>query len=151
MSASHPALENYFVHKMDAKNRLSVPSEFRLVEEGTPIRMMKSKEHGLPVIKVFTEEHYQDKFRQLEEASHLSQQQKNEVAGALRMFSKQVTISAQGKLTVPKEWADRIGVRAEDQVVLGGRGDHFILCSEDTLSRIEAALDGLSDGGMGLL
>lgn len=151
MSASVPDLETHVVHKMDSKNRVSVPSEFRLVEEGTPIRIMRSTEHDEPVIKAFTEETYRAKFKEIEEATHLTPARKKQIASALRMFSKQVTISPQGKITLPKDWCERVGLRAEEHVVLGGCGDYFIICSQDSLARMEENLRLIDDGDLGVL
>ncbi|MBB5351943.1 DNA-binding transcriptional regulator/RsmH inhibitor MraZ [Haloferula luteola] len=151
MSAPVQNLENHFVHKMDSKNRVSVPTEFRLVEEGTPIRIMRSTEHGEPVIKVFTEDHYQAKFAEIDQAANLNSAQKKQIISALRMFSKQVTINPQGKLTLPKDWCDKVGLRAEEQAVLGGCGEYFIICSQDAMSRMEENLRVLDDGGLGVL
>ncbi|GAA5484537.1 hypothetical protein [Haloferula sargassicola] len=151
MSASVQNLENHFVHKMDSKNRVSVPGEFRLAEEGTPIRIMRSSEHGEPAIKVFTEEHYQAKFAEIEQAENLLPAKKKQLVSALRMFSKQVTISPQGKLTLPKDWCDKVGLRAEQPAVLGGCGDYFIICSQDAMERMEESLRDLDDGGLGVL
>ncbi len=73
------------------------------------------------------------------------------LAGALRMTSKQVTINAQGKLTVPKDWADKIGLKAEGPVKLAGRDSYFVICTEDSFTRISEADLNMDDGGLGVL
>jgi DNA-binding transcriptional regulator/RsmH inhibitor MraZ len=143
--------EDRYPYKMDPKNRVSVPVVFRPDEEGEPIRLQLSTEHKKEkVIKVFTADAFQDKFRQIEEAE-IPQANKLALAGALRMNSREATISSQGKLTVPKEWADKIGLKADGTVILAGRNSYFILCSEETFARIEEADFLMDDGGLGVL
>ncbi len=143
--------ESHSDYKMDPKNRVSVPVVFRPEKEGESIRLQLSTEHKKEkVIKVFTSEDFQDKFRQIEEAD-IPQANKLALAGALRMNSREATISAQGKLTVPKEWADKIGIKAEGTAILAGRNSYYIICSEDTFTRIEEADFLMDDGGLGVL
>jgi len=143
--------EDRYPYKMDPKNRVSVPVVFRPEKEGESIRLQLSTEHKQEkVIKVFTDEAFQDKFRQIEEAS-IPQANKLALAGALRMNSRAATISSQGKLTVPKEWADKIGIKAEGTAILAGRDSYYIICSEDTFTRIEEADFLMDDGGLGVL
>lgn len=143
--------EDRYSYKMDPKNRVSVPVVFRPDKEGESIRLQLSTEHKKEkVIKVFTGEDFQDKFRQIEEAE-IPQANKLALAGALRMNSREATISAQGKLTIPKEWADKISIKAEGTAILAGRNSYYIICSEDTFTRIEEADFLMDDGGLGVL
>lgn len=143
--------EDRYPYKMDPKNRVSVPVVFRPEEEGGSIRLQLSTEHKKEkVIKVFSPEAFQDKFRQIEEAD-IPQANKLALAGALRMNSREATINAQGKLTVPKEWAEKIGMKAESTVILAGRNSYYIICSEETFARIEEADFLMDDGGLGVL
>ena len=150
MSAPAKVYESHYDYKMDPKNRVSVPVAFRPDEEGESIRLQVSKEHQEKVIKVFSDAAFQDKFRQIQEAE-IPPANKQRLAGALRMSSKEATISGQGKLTVPKEWAEKIGLKAEGPVILAGRDSYYIICSEDSFSRIVEADLGMDDGGLGVL
>lgn len=150
MSANAKVLESHFDYKMDPKNRVSIPVDYRPGAEGESIRLLASSEHKLPVIKVFSAEVFEDKFRQIDEAD-MPQAQKNALVGSLRMLSKEATISPQGKLTIPKEWAEKIGLKADGPVKLGGRGNYFIICTQETFQRIVEIESNLDDGGLGVL
>lgn len=142
--------ESHYDHKMDPKFRVSIPVEWRPATEDTPVRLQLSKEHGLQVIKVFSEEAFDDKFRQVE-ASDLTPAKKQQIVGHLRMMSKKATISSQGKLTVPKDWAERIGLKADGQVILAGRGPFYMLCTQEVFDQITEIELGMDDGDLGVL
>lgn len=149
MSISSKVYESDYDYKMDPKYRVSVPVVFR-PDEGDAVRLQVSKEHDERVIKVFTLEAFEDKFRQIE-AAEMPQGNKNKLAGALRMTSKQVSISSQGKLTIPKDWADKIGLKADGSVKLAGRDSYYVVCTEDSFNRISEADLNMDDGGLGVL
>lgn len=150
MSSKSKVLESHYDYKMDPKNRVSIPVDFRPDKEGASIRLLSSREHNLPVIKVFGTKQFEDKFRQIEEAD-IPQAQKNSLIGSLRMLSKEASISSQGKLTIPKEWAEKIGLRADGPVKLGGRGNYFIICTQEVFQQIVEIETNLDDGGLGVL
>ena len=149
MSISSKVYESDYDYKLDPKYRVSVPVAFR-PDEGDAVRLQVSKEHDEKVIKVFTLEAFEDKFRQIDEAS-IPQGNKIKLAGALRMTSKEVSINAQGKLTIPKDWPDKIGLKADGSVKLAGRDSYFIVCTEHTFTRISDADLNMDDGGLGVL
>ncbi len=142
--------ESHTDNKMDPKYRVSIPVGWRPDVEGEPVRLQMSAEHKVPVIKVFSRAQFEDKFRQIEQ-SPLDQTKKNALVGSLRMNSKEAQISGQGKLTVPKEWAERIGLKAEALVRLAGRGPYYILCTEESFDKIAEIELMMDDGGLGVL
>lgn len=146
-----PSLACSYDYKMDPKCRVSIPVPFRPEVEGEPVQLQMSKEHELPLIRVFDIEGFEDKFRKIDEATQLTEKQKGILVGALRMNSREATISPQGKLTVPKDWAEKVGLEAESPVQLGGRGSHFIICTKETLNRINEIEFHMDDGGLGVL
>ncbi|MDB6080461.1 MAG: mraz yabb division cell 3d-structure uncharacterized bcr similar protein [Akkermansiaceae bacterium] len=150
MSHSSPVHESHFDYKMDPKFRVSVPVEWRPESEETPVRLQLSREHDLPVIKVFSQEAFDEKFKQVE-ASDLSPAKKQQIVGHLRMMSKQATISSQGKLQVPKDWSERVGLQAEGSVILAGRGPFYMICPKATFERISEIELGMDDGDLGVL
>lgn len=150
MSAPFKIHESHYDYKMDPKYRVSVPVAFRPEAEGEAVRLQISKEHDLPVIKVYSLEAFADKFRQIQEAD-LPQAKKNQMEGALRMISREASINSQGKLTVPKEWSERIGLVADGPVKLAGRGPYYILCTPETFNRIAELDFNMDDAGLGVL
>lgn len=150
MSSAVKIYESHFDYKMDPKFRVSIPVDWRPETEEEPVRLQLSKEHDLPVIKVFTEEEFEKKFVQVAE-SNLTPAKKQQIVGHLRMMSKKVTISSQGKLTVPKDWSERVGLKAEGQVILGGRDNHYLICPQGTFDRITELEFGMDDGDLGVV
>ncbi len=150
MPSSAPIYDSHHDYKMDPKYRVSIPVEWRPVTEGTPVRMQLSKEYEMPVIKVFSEEVFDDKFRQVEESS-LTPAKKQQIVTYLRMMSRKTTISNQGKLQVPKDWSERIGLKADGKVILAGCGSYYMLCTEETRDRISQIADEIDDGQLGVL
>ncbi len=150
MSSTATVHEGHYDYKMDPKYRVSIPVEWRPVTEDTPVRLQLSNEHKIPVIKVFSEEVFDDKFRQVE-ASDLTPAKKQQIVGHLRMMSRKATISNQGKLQVPKDWSEGVGLKAEGQVILAGRGPYYMLCPQETFDRIKEIELGMDDGELGVL
>jgi DNA-binding transcriptional regulator/RsmH inhibitor MraZ len=150
MSSSSKVHESHFDYKMDPKFRVSIPVEWRPETEETPVRLQLSKEHELPVIKVYSEEEFDLKFEQVAK-SDLSPAKKQQIVGHLRMMSKKAFVSAQGKLTVPKDWSERIGLQAEGQVILAGRGPFYMLCAPAAFEEIKRIESDMDDGDLGVL
>lgn len=142
--------ESHFDYKMDPKFRVSIPVDWRPEGEETPIRLQLSKEHELPVIKVFSEVEFDKKFEQVEQ-SNLTPAKKQQIVGHLRMMSKKATVSSQGKLTVPKDWSEKIGLKADGPVILAGRGPFYMLCTQETFEKITDIELGMDDGDLGVL
>lgn len=142
--------ESHFDYKMDPKFRVSVPVEWRPETEETAVRLQLSKEHGLPVIKVYSEEEFGLKFEQVA-ASDLTPAKKQQIVGHLRMMSKKAFVSNQGKLTVPKDWSEQVGLQSDGQVILAGRGPFYMVCTPTTFERIKEIELGMDDGDLGVL
>ena len=142
--------ESHFDYKMDPKFRVSVPVDWRPETEETAIRLQLSKEHELPVIKVYSEEEFDLKFEQVAQ-SDLTPAKKQQIVGHLRMMSKKATVSSQGKLTVPKDWSEKIGLKADGPVILAGRSPFYMLCTQETFDRITDIELGMDDGDLGVL
>ncbi|WP_367875027.1 hypothetical protein [Luteolibacter sp. Populi] len=142
--------ESHFDYKMDPKYRVSIPVDWRPETEETAIRLQLSKEHELPVIKVFSEAEFDRKFEQVEK-SDLTPAKKQQIVGHLRMMSKKATVSSQGKLSVPKDWSEKIGLKADSAVILAGRGPFYMLCTPETFDKITDIELGMDDGDLGVL
>ena len=142
--------ESHFDYKMDPKFRVSIPVDWRPETEETAIRLQLSKEHELPVIKVFSEAEFDLKFEQVAQ-SDLTPAKKQQIVGHLRMMSKKATVSSQGKLSVPKDWSEKIGLKADSAVILAGRGPFYMLCTPETFDKITDIELGMDDGDLGVL
>ena len=149
MVAEGKVYESHYDYKMDPKFRVSVPVAFR-PDGDEPVRLQVSKEHDERVIKIYSLAAFEDKFRQIEE-SDLTRAKKTRLAGALRMTSKEASVSTQGKLSVPKDWAEDIGLKADGAVKVAGRDSYYILCSEESFRRIVEADMNMDDDELGVL
>jgi DNA-binding transcriptional regulator/RsmH inhibitor MraZ len=123
---------------MDPKFRVSVPPSWR-PEDGASLFLLFSKEHGMPVVKVLSQEAYNEKV-ELIQGSDMTPKAKNQMLGKLAMLSREAVLNEQGKLLVPKDLSEKAGIVAESEVVLAGRGIHFEIWSKanfDTTLNIE--------------
>ncbi len=150
MPSSSYIHESHFDYKMDPKFRVSIPVDWRPETEETAIRLQISREHELPVIKVFTEEEFARKFEKVEN-SDLTPARKQQIVGSLRMMSKKAFVSVQGKLTIPKDWSEQVGIQSEGQVILAGRGPYYLICASSTFDRIKQIEASMDDGDLGVL
>ncbi len=108
---------------MDSKFRVSVPPNWR-PPNGEFLRLLESKDHGMQVIKVLTQEAFDIRLKIIED-SDLSAGRKLELSGNLYMRCRAASVNDQGKLLIPKELSEKAGIAAEDEVILAGRGAHF--------------------------
>lgn len=113
---------------MDPKFRVSVPVEWRPAS-GEVLRLLFSKTHELPVIKVLSEAAFEERERTIRE-SDLKPAEKSKVLGSLYMLSSEASVNDQGKLLIPKELSAKAGIAADSEVVLAGRGLHFEVWSK---------------------
>jgi DNA-binding transcriptional regulator/RsmH inhibitor MraZ len=150
MSSHTKELESHFDYKMDPKFRVSVPVEWRPESDETVIRLQLSNEHEIPVIKVYDQEKFDEKFDKVAK-SDLTEARKQHIVGHLRMMSKKTFVSSQGKLTLPKDWCEKVGCQANGSVVLAGRGSFYMICNPQAFDRIIEIELKMSDGGTGVL
>lgn len=113
---------------MDPKYRVSVPVEWRPAN-GEVLRLLFSKAHEMPVIKVLSEEAFASRVRTIEESA-LTPAKKADRLGSLYMLCSEASVNEQGKLLVPKDLSEKAGIPAESEVVLAGRGLHFEVWSK---------------------
>ena len=146
MSSTHQRYKGFKPFKMDPKFRVSIPASWR-PEAGASLFLLFSKEHEMPVVKVLSQEAYNEKV-ELIQGSDMTPKAKNQKLGKLAMLSREATLNEQGKLLVPKDLSEKAGIEAEGEVVLAGRGIHFEIWSKtnfDTTLNIETSQDDDDD------
>lgn len=134
---------------MDPKFRVSVPVAWR-PEVGGSLFLLFSKEHDMPVVKVLSEEAYDQKVNLIEN-SDKTPVQKSKMLGKLAMLCREVSLNEQGKLLVPKDLSEMAGIEANTEVTLAGRGIHFEIWSKtnfDTVLSIETGEEEDDDLGI---
>ena len=139
------SFEGVFDFKLDAKFRVSVPSEWRPGRgEALPLRLLKWSIYKVPVLKALTDEAFAAMISSIdssEEAAGVKSQRK----GLLYSRNTRVTINDQGKVLIPKRLAEEHGLAAGGAVHLFGRGTNFDIVSprdHEAMQKAEASLLG---------
>lgn len=149
MSTDTQRYKGFKFLKMDPKFRVSVPTNWR-PEAGAALYLLLSKEDDMPVVKVLSQEAYNQRV-QLVENSDLTPVEKSKKLGKLAMLCREASLNEQGKLLVPKDLSERAGISADSDVTLAGRGIHFEIWSKanfDTKLALEMAEEEEDDLGI---
>lgn len=140
MISNHQRYKGFKPFKMDPKFRVSVPVAWR-PEAGASLFLLFSKQHEMPVVKVLSQEAYDEKV-ELIHASDKTPAEKGKMLGKLAMLCREASLNEQGKLLVPKDLSEKSGIEADGDVVLAGRGIYFEIWSKaqfDKVLEIETA------------
>jgi len=124
----------YTSYKVDPKYRVSIPTGWRPAA-GEVLFLLSSKTYGMPVIKVLSQEAFDDRVNTVKE-SDLKPGQKTAKLGQLSMLCRMASVNDQGKLLVPKELSEAAGISPDSEVVLAGRGLHFEVWSKANHARV---------------
>jgi len=125
MSRSEQALEGNYEHKLDPKNRVAVPADWRQTAGSGDLRLLQSSKFEVKTLRVLTEREYEDMQRTVDEMENWSPADKKHMKGKLHSRCLKTTISDQGKLLIPKAWCAMPGLEAGGSVKLVGRGTYF--------------------------
>lgn len=128
MSTTNQRYKGFKPFKMDPKYRVSIPTAWR-PEAGASLFLLFSKEHDMPVVKVLSQEAYDEKV-ELIKGSDKTPAEKSKMLGKLAMLCREASLNEQGKLLVPKDLSELAGISAESDVMLAGRGIHFEIWSK---------------------
>lgn len=124
MSTTEQRYRGFTPYKMDPKYRVSIPTGWR-PEANAPLFLQFSHSYDLPVVKVLSEEAYDEKVALIKGSENYTPAEKSQMLGKLAMLCKEVTLNDQGKLLIPKDLSEKSGITAESDVVLAGRGNYF--------------------------
>ena len=129
LSESWTQFEGTYEHKLDKKLRVSVPSCWRPAAGGSySLRLLRWEIEGIPVIKALTDEAFQAALESIQE-SDLSAGMKSRQKAVLYTHNQPVSVNEQGKLLIPKKFAEERGLQAEETLYFLGRGNYFELMS----------------------
>lgn len=134
MISNHQHYKGFKPFKMDPKFRVSVPVAWR-PEAGASLFLLFSKEHEMPVVKVLSQEAYDEKV-ELIKGSDKTPAEKGKMLGKLAMLCREATLNDQGKLLVPKDLSEKAGISADSDVMLAGRGIHFEIWSKTNFDKV---------------
>ena len=133
MSTSDQSYMGYTPYKMDPKYRVSIPTAWRPAA-GEVLFLLSSKTHDMPVIKVLSKKAYNER-RETVKNSDLTPAKKNALLGSLSMLCREASVNDQGKLLVPKDLSEEVGISAESEVMLVGRDVHFEVWNKENHAR----------------
>ncbi len=137
------SFEGVFDFKLDAKFRVSVPSEWRPARgEALPLRLLNWQTYQVPVLKALTDEAFVAMVASIDD-SDLPAGVKGQRKGLLYSRNTPVTINEQGKLLIPKKLAKEHGLDSGGAVHLYGRGTNFDIVSPRDYSEIQTAEEAL--------
>ena len=119
---------------MDPKFRVAIQPTWR-PEAGALLFLMLSKAHELPVVKVLSQEAYNEKVELIQNSGNLPRE-KTAMLGKLAMLSREATLNDQGKLLVPKDLSEQAEIVAEAEVMLAGRGNYFEIWSKANFATV---------------
>lgn len=136
VSSNNQRYKGFKPVKMDPKFRVSIHPTWR-PEVGAPLFLLFSKEYDMPVVKVLSQEAYNERV-ELIKASDKTPAEKNKKLGKLAMLCREATLNDQGKLLVPKDLSAQAGIFAEADVMLAGRGIHFEIWSKTNFDKVLA-------------
>ncbi len=129
MSKNEHAMQGDYEHKLDPKNRVSVPAEWRQICGGGVLRLLQSSKYKVETLRLLTEAEYEDMLRIVDERDDWSPAQKKMVTGKLHASCQRVSMSDQGKLLIPKAWLDKPGLEPSGMMKMVGRGAYFEMYS----------------------
>ena len=141
MNQSEHALQGAFEHKLDPKNRVSVPSDWRHVAGSGQLRLLQSSSYDLPTLRILTEEEYDDMLKTVDGMEQWSPAQKKKMKGKLHSRCQKGSMSEQGKLLIPKAWCERPGIESGEAVKLVGRGTYFEILSLENYQAMKISED----------
>ena len=143
MGVPTTSFEGVFDFKLDAKFRVSVPSEWRPGRgEALPLRLLKWRTYQVPVLKALTNEAFAAMITSID-SSEETAGVKGQRKGVLYSRNTPVTINDQGKVLIPKKLAEEQGLQAGGAVHLYGRGTNFDIVSPRDHNALQTAEEAL--------
>lgn len=128
-------LRGRFDYKLDSKNRVAIPSEWR-PREGGSLFLLLSDIKGFSGIKALTERKLEEIESSVKEEPGMTTKQKNEFLEWLNGSCVEVTINNQGKLLIPKKMCDQAKFGSE--LTLVGRGSFFEIWEPSTFEKMRS-------------
>lgn len=125
---------SFVTYKVDAKYRVSIPPHWR-PEAGGMLFLQISKNHEMPMIKVLSQEAYDDNIQRIIDSDN-TPKKKQYLLGKLAMHVKETTLNEQGKLLIPKELSTYAGIQPDSEIRLAGRSSHFEVWNKENHQRL---------------
>lgn len=135
MSSVSEDLFGTYTHKLDPKNRIAIPSEWR-PSEGCSLLLLSGKRLGAATVKVYTKDRFLQIVEKIRTADGFTEAQIDMYIGRLYANCVEAIINGQGKLLIPKGMCDHASLGVTVQ--LAGRGGYFELWDPAEYERVSA-------------
>ncbi len=143
MEAELQEYKGNHAYKTDAKNRVNVYPSWRTPADES-INIMPSRREGEPFLKVFRDAGYRARLNIIEESFESAGERSSNVR-KLRRKIREIKLSPQGKLQIPKLLADKAGIAPETEVVLSAGESHYEIWSKKAYDTVYADEDDFEE------
>lgn len=140
MSTQNYSLGGEYPYKMDAKCRVSIPSDWRAEIGNDLLRLMVSHNHKIPTLRVLTESEFEKMQIEINASEKLTPAQKRFMVSNLFKKSTKTHINEQGKLSIPKVLLDHPGLKPGASLMLCGSGGYIEILNDENYKNLEAAI-----------
>lgn len=120
-------------YSVDPKYRIAVQRAWRPAGNEV-LYLLYSLTNGTPNLKVLTERAFAERVEAIE-MSDLPMGKKRRLLGRLAGLCREVSLNEQGKMTIPKDLAEKAQIKADGEVVQIGRWDYFEVWDKELFER----------------
>jgi DNA-binding transcriptional regulator/RsmH inhibitor MraZ len=130
MSDQFQQYKGTYPYKTDSKNRVNVVAAWR-PQPGENLYLMASFDYRseLPIIKVLTDEGIASRLKTVDE-SDLDTGEKADMKSDLKRNLRDGNLNDQGRLLIPKDFANHAGIEPDAEVYLVAGDSHFEIWSK---------------------
>ncbi len=131
MSDQFQQYKGTYLYKTDSKNRVNVVAAWR-PQPGENLYLMASFDYRskLPIIKVLTDEGIASRLKTVDE-SDLDAGEKADMKSDLKRNLRDGNVNDQGRLLIPKDFANHAGIEPDAEVYLVAGDSHFEIWSKE--------------------
>lgn len=99
------------------------------------MRLLFSRTHDLPVLKVLSEEAFDERVATVQQ-SELAPAKKQALLASLYMLCREVSLNDQGKMSLPKDLCLKANMEPDSDIVLAGRGNYFEIWNQEAHDKV---------------
>lgn len=140
MSDQFQQYKGTYPYKTDSKNRVNVVAAWR-PQPGENLYLMASFDYRseLPIIKVLTDEGIASRLKTVDE-SDLDTGEKADMKSDLKRNLRDGNLNDQGRLLIPKDFANHAGIEPDADVYLVAGDSHFEIWSKENYTKAFGSL-----------
>lgn len=145
MDTKSYSLGGEYPYKMDAKCRVSIPSDWRAEIGNDALRLMVSHSHvsdsqKIPTLRVLGNAEFENMQKLVDENEKLTTLQKRLMISTMFKKCTKTHINEQGKLSIPKGLLAHPGLKPGETLMLCGSRGYIEIFNEDNYEKLEKAI-----------